>query len=158
MSPVKPLSIASLIDAFVDATKMVMKPTRPTPIISADALAAVRFGLRIAFSRASSPVMPRVRGSGAPITRLSGSETVRPRIDTPKNTSRAPAPTTVTGLRNATEQPEHERRDTEAEHRQPDEDALLGAVPGAAGDTELHGGDRWHLGGLARRGQRRQRR
>ena len=78
MSPVKPLSIALLIDAFVEATKMVMKPTRPTPIINAEALAAVRFGLRMAFSRASSPVMPRSRGSGAPITRLSGSDTVRP--------------------------------------------------------------------------------
>ena len=53
---------------------MVMNPTRPTPIISADALAAVRFGLRMAFSRASVPVTPRSRGSGAPITRLSGSD------------------------------------------------------------------------------------
>ena len=70
MSPVNPLSIASLIDAFVDETNIVKKPTRPTRIMRADALAAVR--LRIAFLRASSPVMPRTGGRGAPIARLRG--------------------------------------------------------------------------------------
>ena len=44
-----------------------MKPTRATPIISAAAVAEVRFGLRMAFSRASVPVMPFRRGSGAPM-------------------------------------------------------------------------------------------
>ena len=72
---------------------MVMKETRPTPIISAEALAAVRFGFRMAFCRASCPVTPRSQGSGAPTARLSGSEIVRPSTDTPKNTRSAPAPT-----------------------------------------------------------------
>ena len=43
---------------------MVMKPTRATPIISAAAVAEVRLGLRMAFSRASVPDMPLTRGSG----------------------------------------------------------------------------------------------
>ena len=88
-------SIVELIEALVEAARMVMNPTTPTPIISAEALAAVRLGLRIAFSRASSPVMPRRRGSGAPSTRLSGSEMVRPSTETPRNTSTAPTPTTA---------------------------------------------------------------
>ena len=93
MSPAKLRSMVELTDAVVEAARMVMKETRPTPIISAEALAAVRFGFRIAFCRASFPVTPRSRGSGAPTARLSGSETVRPSTDTPKNTSSAPAPT-----------------------------------------------------------------
>ena len=39
-----------------------MKPTRATPIISAAAVADVRLGLRIAFSRASVPGMPLQAG------------------------------------------------------------------------------------------------
>ncbi len=98
MSPAKLRSIAELTDAVLEEARMVMNPTRPTPIISADALAAVRLGFRIAFWRASFPVTPRSRGSGAPTVRLSGSDTVRPSTDTPKNTSSAPAPTTSTRL------------------------------------------------------------
>ena len=88
--------MAELIEALLEEAKMVMNPTRPTPIISADALAAVRLGLRMAFSRANWPVTPRSRGSGAPTARLSGSDDVRPSTDTPKKTSSAPTPTTRT--------------------------------------------------------------
>ena len=98
MSPENEWSIVAFTEAVVDEARMVMNATRPTPIISADALAAVRFGLRIAFLRASSPVTPLSRGSGAPMTRLSGSETVRPSTETPKKTSSAPAPTTMIEL------------------------------------------------------------
>ncbi len=90
--------IVASTDAFTDEAKMVMNATRPTPIMSADAVAAVRFGFRLAFSPASSPVMPRSRDNGQPITRLSGRATVRPRTDTPKNVSRAPRPTTGSAL------------------------------------------------------------
>jgi hypothetical protein len=85
--------MALLIDAFVDWAKIVMKATRPTPIIRADALAAVRFGLRMAFSRASAPVTPRAFGSGQPMNRLSGSDTVRPSTETPKKTRSTPRAT-----------------------------------------------------------------
>ena len=98
MSPAKPRSMAELTEAVLEEARMVMNPTRPTPIISADALAAVRLGLRMAFWRANWPVTPRSLGSGAPTARLSGSNTVRPSTDTPKNTSSAPAPTTRTRL------------------------------------------------------------
>jgi hypothetical protein len=77
---------------------MVMNATRPTPIISAEALAAVRLGLRMVFSRARVPVTPLTVGSGAPIARLSGSAIVRPSTDTPKKTTRIPAPTTARAL------------------------------------------------------------
>jgi hypothetical protein len=36
-------------EVLSDAAKMVIKPTRPTPIMSAAAVRAVRAGLRIAF-------------------------------------------------------------------------------------------------------------
>ena len=98
MSPAKLRSMVELMDAVVDEARIVMNPTTPTPIMSADALAAVRLGLRMAFALASLPGMPRRRGSGAPTARLSGSETVRPSTDTAKNTSSAPAPTTRTWL------------------------------------------------------------
>jgi hypothetical protein len=85
-------------DAFTDAAKIVKKATRPTPIMRADAVAAVRFGFRLAFSLARSPVIPRSRGRGQLITRLSGREIVRPSTDTPKNVSRAPSATTGSAL------------------------------------------------------------
>lgn len=97
-SPVNPSSTAASSEARVEAASIAMNPTRPTPIINADAVAAVRFGLRIAFSRASSPEMPRTSGNGAPMNRLSGSATVRPSTDTPKKTSSAPSPTGGSGL------------------------------------------------------------
>ena len=65
----------------------------PTPIISAEAVADVRRGLRVAFSRASVPAMPRKRGSGEPTTRVNGRAMTGPRIATPMNTTSAPRPT-----------------------------------------------------------------
>ena len=41
--------------------------TRARPIISAEAVAAVRRGLRMAFSRASTPAIPDSRRSGRPM-------------------------------------------------------------------------------------------
>ena len=137
--------MAALTDALVEEAKIVMNPTRPTPIISADALAAVRLGLRMAFSRASLPVTPRSRGSGAPIARLSGSEIVRPSTDTPKKTSSTPTPTIRTALADVAEQAGEQRGHPERQDRQADDDALLGAVAGAAHGGLLHGRDRRHL-------------
>ena len=50
------------IDALVELARIVMNPTRATPIISAEAVAAVRRGLRLAFSRARWPVAPDTFG------------------------------------------------------------------------------------------------
>ena len=75
-SPVKTVSMVLENDALVEAAKMVMNPTRPTPIMRAEAVVAVRCGLLIAFSRARRPVMPSSRESGQPMVRLSGRATV----------------------------------------------------------------------------------
>ena len=80
------------IDALAEAAKIVMKPTSATPIMSADAVAAVRRGLRIAFSRASVPVMPRTLGSGAPMNRLIGRASTGPRTKMPMKIAIAPSP------------------------------------------------------------------
>ena len=87
------LSTDALIDALVDAANTVMNATRPTPIISADAVAALRRGLRAAFSRATVPAIPRRRGSGAPSTLVNGRASTGPSTATPTNTSSAPRPT-----------------------------------------------------------------
>ena len=50
-----------LNDCFADAPMIDTKVTSASPIISADAVVAVRRGLRIAFSRASTPDVPRKR-------------------------------------------------------------------------------------------------
>ena len=54
----------SAIDAFVEEARIVMNPTRATPIISAAAVAEVRLGLRMAFSRASVPRHALQAGQG----------------------------------------------------------------------------------------------
>ena len=54
------------------AAKIVTSTTSARPTISAAAVTAVRCGWRIAFSRASTPVRPWKRASGAPSTRASG--------------------------------------------------------------------------------------
>src|SRR5688572_7806863 len=51
---------------------MVMKPTRATPIMRAEAVADVRLGLRLAFSRARRPVVPETAWMGAPSRCMSG--------------------------------------------------------------------------------------
>ena len=57
------------IDALAEAANTVMKATSPTPIISADDVAAVRRGLRIAFSlgqRAGHAAQPGQRPADDP--------------------------------------------------------------------------------------------
>ena len=63
--PVKSDSSEPAIEVFADAANTVMNPTSATPIISDDAVRAVRFGLRMALRVASSPLSPRIR-SGRP--------------------------------------------------------------------------------------------
>ena len=52
-------STVSSIDALIDAPNVVNRATTAVPTISADALPAVRRGLRIALRRARRPVRPR---------------------------------------------------------------------------------------------------
>ena len=58
--PVNSVSSEPAIDVFAEAANTVMKPTSATPIISDAAVRAVRFGLRMAFRVASSPLSPRI--------------------------------------------------------------------------------------------------
>ena len=67
---------------LTEAAKMARKLTRATPIISDDAVRAVRFGLRIAFWRAIAPAVPRNRASGAPRAAATGRARTGPRTDT----------------------------------------------------------------------------
>ena len=58
--------MAAEVEAFTDWAVTAMKPTRATPTITADAVDAVRFGLRSAFSRAMRPSTPsELRERGA---------------------------------------------------------------------------------------------
>src|SRR5215468_5729056 len=65
MSPAKLRSMVELTDAVVDEARIVMKPTRPTPIMSADALAAVRLGFRMAFALELAGDAAQARQRGA---------------------------------------------------------------------------------------------
>ena len=64
--PVNVLSICSKIDVRNELSKIVNSETTPTPMSSAAADHVVRRGLRVAFSRAMSPVMPLRATIGAP--------------------------------------------------------------------------------------------
>jgi hypothetical protein len=91
-SPCTDASMASVVDAFTDSATTAMNTTSPTPIISADAVLAVRRGFRRAFSRARRPVTPQRRGSGAPISRASAGAVAGPSTARPVKASRAPMP------------------------------------------------------------------
>ena len=59
-SPVNVVSTASSIDALMEAPNVVNRATTAVPTIRAEALDAMRRGLRIALRRARRPVKPRV--------------------------------------------------------------------------------------------------
>ena len=92
-SPASVLSIASSIEPRRPAAKTATNETSASPIISAAAVAAVRPGLRIAFSRASRPGTPRRRSSGRPTTEASGVTSRGLSRVTPMKTAAAPTPT-----------------------------------------------------------------
>ena len=95
------LSNASMNEALRPATKTLMNTTRPTPIMSAAAVVAVRDVLRIAFSRPRRPEFPASFWSGQPSTRARGRITNRVSMPTPINT--ASAPTAMSPVRCPTE-------------------------------------------------------
>ena len=72
---------------------MVRKLTSATPIISDDAVRAVRLGLRMALSRAIAPGVPRSLAIGAPSTAATGRASTGPSTDTARNRPKAPIPT-----------------------------------------------------------------
>ena len=66
--------------------------TSDRPIMSADAVAAVRPGSRIALRRASEPALPPIRSSGRPMTEASGRASLGETRATPRNSSSTPGP------------------------------------------------------------------
>ena len=90
---VRAITGVDVTERVPDAAKAVIEPTSATPIIRAEAVAAVRRGLRTAFSRASSPRTPTARGSSAPRTRITGRASTGASVATPSNEPSAPSMT-----------------------------------------------------------------
>ena len=91
-SPSKESSTMSSIDALTDEPNVVNRATTAVPTISAEALDAMRRGLRIALRRARRPVKPRVALAPAPSTAAAGRATTGPSTTAPTSTPRAPSP------------------------------------------------------------------
>ena len=92
-SPAKFSSRVLSIDARMEALITKMNATRPTPIISAWAVADVRRGFRPALSRARRPATPRSRATGAPSTLLTGRANPGLTSTSAANIRTAPRPT-----------------------------------------------------------------
>ena len=90
--PLKRSSTALSNDERIPWPRMATNVTRARPIISAEAVEAVRLGLRIALSRARAPAAPPMRAAGQPSTDASGCTTREAFAATPKKRSRIPAP------------------------------------------------------------------
>ena len=93
-SPPNCLVTVSSTATFNDAASTVNNVTTPIPTISADAVDDVRRGFRIAFCRASFPVMRRTTGSGAPSAAAAGRATTGPNTTKPRIVRNAPSPAT----------------------------------------------------------------
>ena len=139
-------SIAPVNEVFRPAAKTATKTTSPMPTMSAAAVIAVRAGLRVAFSRASSPVVCPRRSSGQPTSAASGPHGVAGgHRDHDEHEQRAathrrePA-----GGRAAAEQAVHEQRDAE-EPDHGDRGQPAAARAGRLGrDVLAHRGDGRH--------------
>ena len=84
-------------DAFADELITLIALTRASPIISADAVAAVRRGFRRAFLVASRPGVRNSWGNGRPSARTTGRLMTGASMATPRNTIAAPTPSSAIG-------------------------------------------------------------
>ena len=80
------LSTLLVADRDSDAPNTAMAETSASPTIRAEAVWAVRRGLRMEFSRPSRPDMPSRRASGRPMTLAIGRATAGASIATPTKT------------------------------------------------------------------------
>ena len=87
------LSTLLVTDFDTEAPNTAMVDTRAIPTNSAEAVWAVRRGLRIEFSRPSFPEIPKRRASGRPITLAIGRATTGASIPRPMKMAKAPRPT-----------------------------------------------------------------
>ena len=92
--------IASLMldvaERDTDAPKTAMADTRAMPIMRAEAVWAVRRGLRMEFSRPNLPGAPRTAANGRPMALERGRATAGASMAAPTKTTAAPAPTSAT--------------------------------------------------------------
>ena len=95
MSALMAWSTLAVADFEADAPNTAIAETRARPTMSADAVCAVRRGLRIEFSRPSLPGAPSTRASGRPITLESGRATAGASMVAPTKMTAAPAPTSA---------------------------------------------------------------
>ena len=86
-------SIVALALLVTEEPRTPPAATSASPTMSADAVAAVRRGLRRAFSRESRPVVPQIRGSGRPMAATAGRLANGLSPATPRKTRSAPMPT-----------------------------------------------------------------
>ena len=145
-SPAKLSSTVDSTDALVEAPRIEMNATRVTPIISAEAVAAVRFGFRMAFSRARLPATPRRRGRGLPSSQLTGRARTGPSTTVPTNTQQG----AEADQRERRRRTRRRRWRPHAEEGEAGADHLAAAAAGrvVVGDVP-HGGDGRHLRGPA---------
>src|ERR1035441_3377130 len=96
-------STLALADLDSEAPNTDIAATRARPTMSAEAVWAVRRGLRIEFSRPSWPATPSTRASGRPITLEIGRAIAGDNMATPTKMRTAPTPTSaMTGLASPT--------------------------------------------------------
>ena len=92
-SPWKLSAIVLSMLAFDDEPTMAIVVTRARPIISADAVAAVRRGLRRAFSPANRPTVPKAREYTTLIVARNGRPITGLATAAPSRATRMPPPT-----------------------------------------------------------------
>ena len=80
-------------EALAEAPRIATVKARVRPIISAEAVAVVRRGLRREFWPASRPIGPNSRASAAPVARRNGRPITGLAAVTPSSTASTPAPT-----------------------------------------------------------------
>ena len=91
-SPANARSTARSIEPCRPAAKIDTNATSATPIMSAAAVTAVRAGLRVEFSRASRPLTPARRCSGAPTRAAIGRTSCGLNSATPRKIATEPPP------------------------------------------------------------------
>ena len=92
--PCTDASMAAAVEALTDWAVTAMNATRATPIITADAVDAVRLGLRRAFSLAMRPSTPSSLGRGEPSTAASSGLVTGPSTIMATTVRSAPIPRT----------------------------------------------------------------
>ena len=103
--------------ALVDWASTVTPVTSASPIISADAVAALRRGLRIALSRASRPTVPQIRAMGQPITRSTDGAMIGASTVTPMTVSPAPSAGQGAGAAGGAAEAQDQHRDADDGHQ-----------------------------------------